>query len=183
MSGDAARDAILAEFLRELARWGDRMNLVGSTDPTAMARHVEDALAAVPHLPDGASVVDLGSGAGFPGLPIAIARRDLRLVLVEIREKRVAFLRHVVRTLALDVEVRRASIETAPETPFDFALLRAVAPPDRSFELARPWVVESGEIWVWAGAGAELPNARAIALDSGGAILRTPAAAFSRGTN
>lgn len=183
MSRDAALDATLAEFLRELARWGERMNLVGSTDPAAMARHVEDALAAAPHLPAGAAVVDLGSGAGFPGLPIAIARRDLRIVLVEIREKRVAFLRHVVRSLALDVEVRRTSIETPPEAPFEIALLRAVAPPDESLALARPWVAENGEVWIWAGAGVEIPNARPLPLASGGAILRAHGAAFSRGTS
>lgn len=183
MSRDPALDATIAAFLRELGRWGDRMNLVGSTDPAAMARHVEDALAAVPHLPPNASVVDLGSGAGFPGLPIAIARRDLRVTLVEIREKRIAFLRHVVRSLDLDVEVRRESIEVTPTSRFDFALLRAVAPPETSLELARPWVGESGEIWIWAGSSVGLAGARAIALESGGAILRIPAAAISRGTN
>jgi 16S rRNA (guanine527-N7)-methyltransferase len=183
LSGDAALDATIAEFLRELARWGDRMNLVGSTDPAAMSRHVEDSLAAVPHLPEGASVVDLGSGAGFPGVPIAIARRDLRVTLVEIREKRIAFLRHVVRLLGLEVEVRRASIEVAPATRFDFALLRAVAPPDKALELARPWVSDTGEVWIWAGAGVDLPGARPIALASGGAILRTRAAVISRGTD
>lgn len=183
MSRDAALDPKIAEFLRELARWGERMNLVGSTDPTAMARHVEDALSAVPHLPAHASVVDLGSGAGFPGLPIAIARHDLRVTLIEIREKRIAFLRHVVRALGLDIEVRRESIEATPPAHFDFALLRAVAPPEESLELARPWVVDGGEVWIWAGAGVRLPGARPIPLDSGGAILRAPAAAISRGTD
>jgi len=159
------------------------MNLVGSTDSLAMSRHVDDALAAAPHLPQGVSVVDLGSGAGFPGLPIAIARRDLRVTLVEIREKRVAFLRHVVRTLELDVEVQRESIEVAPAEGFDVALLRAVATPERSVGLARPWVRNEGEIWIWAGYGVDLPSARPIVLASGGAILRVPAAVFSRGTS
>jgi len=183
LSRDAAADEVLAEFLRELARWGERMNLVGSTEPAAMARHAEDALAAAPHLPSGAAVVDLGSGAGFPGVPIAIARRDLRIVLVEIREKRVAFLRHAVRMLGLEVEVRRTSIDAPPETRFDVALLRAVASPAESLGLARPWVGENGEIWIWAGAGVELPGARSIALASGGSILRAHGAAFSRGTS
>ncbi len=182
MSREPAFDATIAKFLRELARWGDRMNLVGSTDPVAMSRHVQDALAAVPHLPTSASVVDLGSGAGFPGLPIAIARRDLRVTLVEIREKRVAFLRHAIRTLDLAVEVRRESLEVAPEVRFDVALLRAVASPERSVGLARPWVRDSGEIWIWAGSEVDLAGARRIELGSGGAILRVPAAEFSRGT-
>ena len=182
MSPEATPEAILAEYLRELARWGERMNLVGSTDSVAMSRHVDDALAAVPHLSQGLSVVDLGSGAGFPGLPIAIVRRDLRVSLVEIREKRVAFLRHVVRALELNVEVRRESIDVAPLKRYDVALLRAVAAPERSVELARGWVRDGGEIWVWAGRDVGLPRARAIALASGGAILRVPAAVISRGT-
>jgi 16S rRNA (guanine527-N7)-methyltransferase len=175
--------ADLDAYTRELARWGERMNLVGSTDPGAIARHLEDALAALSELPQGASLVDLGSGAGFPGLPIAIARRDLRVTLVEIREKRVAFLRHIVRTLGLDVDVRRASYEEPPATGSDIVTLRAVAAPEKSLVIARPWVAETGEIWIWAGAGVDLPGARPIALRSGGAILRLHAAVFSRGTD
>jgi 16S rRNA (guanine527-N7)-methyltransferase len=183
LSRGADPTADLDAYARELARWGERMNLVGSTDPAAIARHVEDALAAAPHLARGASLVDLGSGAGFPGLPLAIARRDLRVTLIEIREKRVAFLRHVVRTLALDVEVRRASYEDAPAIGSDVVTLRAVAAPGKSLEIARPWASENGEIWIWAGAGVDLPSARPIALRSGGAILRVHAAVFSRGTD
>jgi hypothetical protein len=62
------------------------------------------------------------------------------------------------------------------------ALLRAVAVPERSVELARPWVREAGEIWIWVGSGVDLPRARPIPLASGGAILRVPAAVISRGT-
>lgn len=182
MSAPEVPDPALAEFVRELARWGERMNLVGSTDPDAISRHVDDALAAVPQLPQGLSVVDLGSGAGFPGIPIAIARRDLRVSLVEIREKRIAFLRHVVRTLDLDLRVFRASIEEPPPIGFDVALLRAVAAPERSLELGRKWVRDGGEVWIWAGQGIDLPGADPIALASGGAILRLPGAAVSRGT-
>ncbi len=183
MSAAPERERELAVFGRELARWGSRMNLVGSTDPAAIARHVADAIAAVPLLSQGASLVDLGSGAGFPGLPIAIARRDLHVSLVEVREKRVAFLRHVARTLALDVDIRHQSFEVAPFAAFDFVTLRAVAAPERSLEIARPWVAESGQIFIWAGAGVLLPGAEPIALASGGSILRVRAAAFSRGTD
>ena len=63
-----------------------------------MRRHVEDSLAAADCLPEGSEIVDLGSGAGFPGVPLALSRPDLRVTLVEIRERRVNFLRHVVRT-------------------------------------------------------------------------------------
>lgn len=176
-------EAGLEAFAAELVRWGARMNLVGSTERPALERHFADSLAAAEQLPRTASVVDLGSGAGFPGIPIALARPDLRVTLVEVREKRLAFLRHAIRELCLAVEVRPTSIDAPPPEPFDFALLRAVAKPDRSAELGRPWVGPAGEIWVWAGADVALPGATAIPLDSGGKILRVRAADFSRGTS
>jgi 16S rRNA (guanine527-N7)-methyltransferase len=179
----AALDAALRIYTAELARWGERMNLVGSTKPEAIARHVADSLAACAELPEGARVVDLGSGAGFPGLPIAIARRDLRVTLVEIREKRTAFLRHVVRELGLAVEVRAASIDSPPAAPFDFALLRAVADPAKSVQIGRAWIHPKGEVWVWVGPSAEIESSRAIPLASGGQILRFLAAEISRGTS
>jgi 16S rRNA G527 N7-methylase RsmG len=94
---------------------------------------------------------------------------------VEIRERRVHFLRHVVRTLGLGCRVERREIERAPETPVDRALLRAVAPPDRALELATPWVAPGGEVWIWTGPGAPRPEgARVIPLSSGGQIHRIP---------
>jgi 16S rRNA (guanine527-N7)-methyltransferase len=146
---------------------------VGSIEPGALARHVADSLAAADALPRSARVVDLGSGAGFPGIPLAIARPDLDLTLVEIRERRVHFLRHVVRTLDLRCRVERCRIESSPGTPFSYALLRAVAPPQRAREMARAWVREGGEIWIWAGPDeTALEGVGSISLESGGRILR-----------
>jgi 16S rRNA (guanine527-N7)-methyltransferase len=178
-----ALEASLERFIAELQRWGGRMNLVGSTQRGEILRHVEDSLAAAELLPHGARIVDLGSGAGFPGLPIALARPDLRVVLVEIREKRVAFLRHVVRELGCAVEVRAASIDAPDPDGFDFALLRAVAKPESSLELGLPWVRATGEVWIWAGLEADLRGAQKVPLTSGGNILRARAADFSRGTS
>ena len=96
----------------------------------------------------------------------------------EIRERRVHFLRHVVRRLDLGCVIERRKIEEPLVPRFDFALLRAVAPPELSLELARPWVVPAGEVWIWAGPGAESPpgvRVERIALDSGGQILRLSA--------
>ncbi len=150
------------------------MNLVGSTADADLRNHVEDSLSAVPDLPQGARVVDLGSGAGFPGVPIAIARPDLEMVLVEIRERRVHFLRHVARELDLGVEVLRGSIEEAPEVGFDIVLVRALAPPERALEMASPWCASPGEIWIWT--KAPIPEAfeeiGAIPLGQRGRIAR-----------
>ncbi len=183
MTRSPALDAALAAFSAELTHWGARMNLVGSTEPAAIARHIEDSLAAAEHLPQGAAVVDLGSGAGFPGVPLALARQDLRVTLVEIREKRLAFLRHVARELAPSLEVVAGSIESPFRRDFDFALLRAVAKAERSLELGLPWVHATGEVWIWSGPSGEWQGAERISLASGGAILRLRAADFSRGTS
>jgi 16S rRNA (guanine527-N7)-methyltransferase len=168
-------------YLRELRRWGERTNLVGSLEPEALRAHLQDALTAAPHLPKGARVVDLGSGAGLPGVPIAVARPDLDVTLVEIRERRVHFLRHVVRTLGIECHVERTRIEDPPEDLFEVALLRAVAPPLEAVALARPWVREAGEIWVWTTEPSEaLPWAQKppIALPRG-AVLRILVASSS----
>ena len=66
------RSDALRLYLEELTRWGARTNLVGSTEPDALRRHVEDSLAAADYLPEGSEIVDLGSGAGFPGVPLAL---------------------------------------------------------------------------------------------------------------
>ena len=162
------------------------MNLVGSTDPGELRVHVEDALAAADALPKGGNVVDLGSGAGLPGIPIAIERPDLRMTLVEIRERRVHFLRHIVRVLDLPIEVRRADLETPPAEAFEVALARAVSPAPELLPSAARWVGPEGEVWVWtrlSPSEAGAPSAVPLALPEGrGAILRVPASAVSRGT-
>ncbi len=175
----------IERYLDELKKWGARVNLVGSTENDALRLHITESLAAARHLPHDARVVDLGSGAGLPGLPLLIARPDLRLVLVESRERRVHFLRHVVRVLELGCEVVRSRIEDAPAGSFDYALLRAVAPVKKALAIAVPWVEAEGEIWVWT---REEPSAAGsafageIPLGDRGRILRAHAAAVSRGT-
>lgn len=175
----------LDRYLDELRAAGERINLVGSTASPDLARHVADSIEPAAWIPAGARVVDLGSGAGFPGLPLAIVRPDVDVTLVEIRERRVHFLRHVVRTLGLSCHVMRKEIETGPDQGgFDFALVRALAPPKAALSLALPWTRGSGEIWIWASAPRPaLPGAiPEIPLSSGGCVLRVQVAAVPRGT-
>ena len=109
------------------------------------------------------------------------------MALVEIRERRVHFLRHVVRVLALDLRVIRTRIEEPPDPPgFDFALSRAVGPPREVLPLAVRWVHAEGEVWIWTRespleVGVPAASILPISADRGG-ILRAPAAAVSRGT-
>ena len=177
--------ARLERYLDELKKWGSRINLVGSTQNDALRRHVVDSVFAARHLPHDATVVDLGSGAGFPGLPLLIERPDLRMTLVDSRERRIHFLRHAVRVLELDCQVVRSRIEDPPPARFDYALLRAIAPLQKALPLAAPWVEPEGEIWIWT---REAPSAAGsafiaeISLGDRGRILRAHAAAVSRGT-
>lgn len=180
--------AVLDRYLGELERWGARVNLVGSTDRRALDLHLEDALAGAAALPAGGRVVDLGSGAGLPGIPLAVARPDVHFVLVEIRERRVHFLRHVVRTLGLGCEVWRRRIEEPPAEGFDRVLARAVAPPREILASGRPWLAESGECWIWTredAAACGVAEASVLPIGSDGSrghILRVPARAIPRGT-
>jgi 16S rRNA (guanine527-N7)-methyltransferase len=161
------------------------MNLVGSTTAEALRTHVEDSLAAARTLPTSARIVDLGSGAGFPGVPIAIARPDLEVVLVEIRERKVSFLRHVTRTLGLHCEVWRRSVEDPGDESFDAVLVRALAAPDRALPAAGRWAGANGEVWLWTRV-AELPPAfeeiGSVSLGARGRIARLRLAGVPRGT-
>ena len=92
--------AVLAQFqvyLQELQTWNARVNLTGLTDPRdIIIKHFLDSLAVLPFIEGAPSLADLGSGAGFPGLALKLARPDLALTLVESRGKKVAFLEYLV---------------------------------------------------------------------------------------
>ena len=117
----------LAGYLAELDIWRRRSNLTGRLTPEELVEHALESALGTSLIPQNARVVDVGSGAGFPGLPLAIVRSDLEITLVEPRTKRCAFLRHVVRTLGLsNVRVAQARIEDLGDATFDVATTRAV---------------------------------------------------------
>ena len=124
---DAAR---LRQLLEELAHWNRRFNLTGITDLESMvSHHVLDSLAVHRHL-HGASIADVGTGAGFPGLPLALVNPERRFSLIDSNGKKVRFVSHAARTLGLmNVETVQARVEAMrPERPFDTVLARAFAP-------------------------------------------------------
>ena len=81
-----------AAFIEEIQRWSKIADLLSHTDPATLIRkHILDSLALLPWIPVGSRVLDLGSGAGFPGLPLAIAGSGIRVSLIEARRKRANF--------------------------------------------------------------------------------------------
>ena len=119
--------ARLARYLSELDGWRRRINLTGRLTPGDLVGHALESLVPLSLLPDGANLIDIGSGAGFPGVPIAILRPDLRVTLLEPRAKRAAFLRHLVRVLPLsNATVSESRIENVGGQTFGAAATRAV---------------------------------------------------------
>jgi 16S rRNA (guanine527-N7)-methyltransferase len=128
----------LLRYCQELQKWSKRINLIARETSVAdiLEKHFLDSLLLLPVLQRAgqvpASLLDVGSGAGFPGLVLAIARPDLAVTLLEPRQKRTAFLRHIVRTLALDnVQIREARLEADHALPeqYTFITSRALAAP------------------------------------------------------
>lgn len=124
---DAAR---LRQLLEELAHWNRRYNLTGIADLESMvSHHVLDSLAVHRHL-HGSSIADVGTGAGFPGLPLALVNPERRFTLIDANGKKIRFVSHAVRALGLmNAEPLQARVESLrPDRPFDTVLARAYAP-------------------------------------------------------
>ena len=104
----------LNRFLKEIEFWNPRYGLVNAEGDQLIIRHILDSLAAVPFLRENKpeSLADIGSGAGFPGIPLAIFLPEVRIDLVERSGRRVSFLRNAVLTLGLkNVTIRETALE------------------------------------------------------------------------
>jgi 16S rRNA (guanine527-N7)-methyltransferase len=144
---DDQKKSRLARFLSELDRWRRTVNLTGRLTAEDLVSHTLESAFGANLLPLVASVVDIGTGGGFPGVPLAICRPDLRWIWLEPREKRAAFLRHVARTIP--VENAEAVSDRAEELPvegFDSATSRGLKL-DRAMVagLLRP----GGSLFLW----------------------------------
>ncbi len=183
----------LAGYHAMLADWNERLNLTGDADfELSLDRHYTDSLAplAIAGLfPENAGLIDVGSGAGFPGLPLAIARPDMSVTLLDSLMKRVKFLDAVKTELALqNVRAVHSRAEDAARDAqlrerFDIAVARAVAPFNVLCELLLPFVRVGGKMICYKGPAAsdELnAGARAAALLGGGEPQVIPIAIPSR---
>ncbi|MGC2616844.1 MAG: 16S rRNA (guanine(527)-N(7))-methyltransferase RsmG [Terracidiphilus sp.] len=124
---DVNATARFEEYLALILRWNSRMNLTAIRDPEQiLCRHFVESIACAQHLPEGiGSLLDFGSGAGFPGIPIALCRPEIAVTLAESQSKKAAFLQEIVRTLGLNVSVFAKRAELLAR-PFDCVTLRAV---------------------------------------------------------
>lgn len=136
------------------------MNLTAVTEPEeVVTRHFLDCLALSPYLPAGASVLDVGTGAGFPGLPLAILRSDCRFVLLDAQRKRIDFLNEVIEVLNLPnvcaVHARAEEFAKEHRASFDAAVSRAVAELRVLCELSLPMVKTGGAFLAMKAANCE----------------------------
>jgi 16S rRNA (guanine527-N7)-methyltransferase len=143
----------LGAFLELLARWQRATNLIGAVDATRLvSQHVAESLAALPLLPSVGPLLDVGSGNGFPAVPLLLARPGLRGTLLEPRERRWAFLKEAVRRLELDAIVLRERIEAHRGGPYDAITARALAAPVWAAP-ARGLLAGDGVLVTWVGDG------------------------------
>ena len=115
------------DYLSLFLRWNSKINLSSVRQPEKiLSRHFVESIACARNLPEGIfTLLDFGSGGGFPGIPIAICRRDIHVTLAESQSKKSTFLQEVVRTLRLAAEVFSKRAETLNER-YDCVTLRAV---------------------------------------------------------
>ena len=147
----------LSRYVDILGSRGIEYGLLGPRESDKLwSRHIANSMALLDPLPHGVDVADVGSGAGLPGIPVAIAREDLRLTLIESLQRRADFLRYVVDELGLGerVEVVRARAEEI-STPFDVVTCRAVAPLDRLLKWTTPLFHPDGQLLALKGSAAE----------------------------
>ena len=152
---DTHRFAIHAS---ELIRWNQKINLTAITDPLEVAvKHFLDSLPAVRFMPPNATLLDIGSGGGFPGLPLKILKPSLSITLIDASRKKVTFLKHIIRTLTLDniealhLRAEELAADARYVNRFDVIISRAFSALDHCFKLAVPLLAEGGSVIAFKG--------------------------------
>lgn len=155
-------DYLLFErYANMLVEWNERVNLTAITDPLGvLVKHFADSILPLTKcdLPANCRLIDVGTGAGFPSVPMKLVRRDIRLTLLDGLEKRLNFLRHLCHELGLDATTLHARAEDAGRNEqyreqFDVATSRAVAQLAELAELCLPLVRVGGMVLALKGSG------------------------------
>lgn len=149
-------------FLDELLRWNQRINLTSIKNrEEAIEKHLIDSLLLLPHLDEVENLIDLGSGGGLPGIPLAIASPLLQVTSIDSVGKKINFQRHIKRFLSLEnlqiiqsraEELDQTSLETES---FDLVVARAFTALEPLLELAEPWLKPGGRVVAMKGPGGD----------------------------
>ncbi len=148
LSLDPSHIILLARYLAELDLWRRRTNLTGPLRAEDLVSHAHESILGEKLIPHGNRVIDIGSGAGLPGMPLAIARPDLAVTLLEPRGRRAAFLRHAVRIPVPNAQVLEKRAQELDEPLYQAATARAVG--DLASVIGRaPFLSERGVVLAW----------------------------------
>lgn len=166
-------------YARLLVEWNEKMNLTAITEPDEIViKHFADSLALLEHaeIEQGASVIDVGTGAGFPSLPLLIARPDVRLTMMDALNKRLTFLQAVLDECGLDARLVHSRAEEHGKNPdyreaFDFATARAVAPMNVLSEYCLPFVKVGGHFVALKGSSDDVSPAENAIKTLGGELI------------
>jgi 16S rRNA (guanine527-N7)-methyltransferase len=161
-------DALLA-LASLLAKWSQRLNLTAHRGLDAIVRRLLlEAAALAAQIPLVASLADIGSGAGFPGLPFAVLRPECRVTLVEARQKRHHFQRAVVRELGLgNATLKLGRAEDLEPRSHAAVIAQALAPPERALPWMLPWVADGGLVLIPGSAiSPEVPERRDVSFQA-----------------
>jgi 16S rRNA (guanine527-N7)-methyltransferase len=149
--------ALFFKYLENLKTWNDKINLTSiKNDREIIISHFLDSISIAPLIEDGKKVLDIGSGAGFPGIPLKIVRRGLEETLLDSANKKVSFMNDTIRKLELqDINAlwgRAEDIDNkVPRGGFDYVLTRAVGSVSDTLRLSSPYVSENGVIILMRG--------------------------------
>lgn len=167
------------EYMELLIEWNEKMNLTAITDPEEIIlKHFIDSITILNEIPNNSKIVDVGTGAGFPGIPLSIMNPTLKITLVDSLNKRLIFLQEVVNKLQLkNVEIIHARAEEFGQNKkyresFDVATSRAVANLSTLSEYLIPLVKVGGKVISMkaADAGQEINDAKKAIEVLGGVI-------------
>jgi 16S rRNA (guanine527-N7)-methyltransferase len=179
LSQDAANK--LLQFREALTRWNRKVNLTAINDPKEiLEKHFIDSLAVVPQVSGATSLLDIGSGGGFPGIPIKLALPELDVTLLESSGRKVAFLKHAIATLGMGDKIRAAEGRAegqpqAEKVPMaEVVISRAVQAPADWVALGRKYVAGSGCLIAMLGSKWGPREIEAIARQNGGTVEVRP---------